>query len=199
MSLSRHQFINGKDYERVGRKSFRLLKAVSIGPICAATKLHKDKSCRWRAGKNNDQTGKPLYCQLNFTRGKGWTLVLPSRFHWNGISGPSWAKKLLHVGENNKKTLRASLVHDAIYQGIRAKAVPPRWTDKRRERARQWADKVMLKILKADGYPRMKIVAVKLALAVGGSSASKPPSARREKGSYDSPATEARDIFPDRE
>lgn len=190
MPIPSRQLINKQDYVRTG-KNYRLLGALSIGPLPAPTKLHKNQSCVWRAGHSQ--------CRLFFQQGKGWTLELPAGYIWDGSSAPGWVKKLFRIGRNSRQTLRGFLFHDAMYEGMRRQKIPPDWTDDRRSRARKWADKTMRAILRVDGYPRLKAKAVYLGVRVRGSSSSKPPHLRRKSKKnedHDSPATEGRDIFP---
>ncbi len=102
---------------------------------------------------------------------------LPSRYNWDGSSAPWLVRKILRIGRNTEKTLRATLHHDAMYEGLRAKAVPPEppeWTDRRRSQARKWADRAMHRILVNDGYSKWKGKTVYFFVRWLGSSASKP-------------------------
>ena len=61
-------------------------------------------------------------------------LTIKEKYAWDGPSGPT---------VDTKNTLRASLVHDALYQAIKLKMLPTSF--------RKQADKEFLRILKQDG------------------------------------------------
>ena len=86
-------------------------------------------------------------------------------------------KKILRIARNSEKTLRATLHHDGIYEGMRAQAIPPSppgWTDKRRSLTRKWADQSMRQIMRDDGYSWWQAMVAYLFVRWRGSSASKP-------------------------
>lgn len=170
--------VEGEDYERVGDE-FRLLAQATIdSPVPAPSALPSiEATCSWEAEQKHDQTGKPLFCRLECPPAEGWTLRLPRRYNWDGSSAPWLVRKILRIGRNTQKTLRATLHHDAMYEGLRAKAIPPEppeWTDTRRSQARKWADQAMHTILVADGYSGWKAKTVYFFVRWRGSSSSKP-------------------------
>ena len=65
---------------------------------------------------------------------KHGTLAINKGYSWDGPSGPTI---------DTEDSLRASLVHDALYQLIREGRLPLK--------ARRWADKEFRRILKEDG------------------------------------------------
>ena len=73
---------------------------------------------------------------LMLTREKLWIF---KGYRWDGPSGPAI---------DTENAMRASLVHDALYQLIRLGHIPPE--------TRKTADQLFLKILKEDGvsFPR---------------------------------------------
>ena len=174
---SSSQLVEGEDYERADGE-FRLLKERTLGcPVPVPNELRlREGTCSWEAEEKRDKTGEPLTCRLEYSSTKGWTLRLPCRYNWDGSSAPWLVRKILRIGRNSKKTLRATLHHDGMYEGMRARAIPPdpaEWTDERRKSARKWADQAMRHILKHDGYSRWKAALVYAFVRWRGSSSSK--------------------------
>ena len=64
------------------------------------------------------------------------TLIACCDYSWDGPSGPTI---------DTRNSLRASLVHDVLYQAMREKGIKFSYS------SRKWADKIFLKILKEDG------------------------------------------------
>jgi hypothetical protein len=64
--------------------------------------------------------------------------ILPG-FEWDGPSGPTLA---------TESTLRASLVHDALYRMMRERVIP--------RRCRAEADRQLRVLMIADGAPRLR-------------------------------------------
>lgn len=171
------QLVEGRDYEPVGGE-FRLLRAMTLDcPVPVPTELLPNEgACAWESEQKHDQTGEPLFCRLECSPPEGWALHLPHRYNWDGSSAPWFVRKILRIGRNTKKTLRATLHHDAMYEGLRAKAIPPEppgWTDRRRSQARKWADEAMHKILVDSGYSRWKAKTAYVFVRWRGSSSSK--------------------------
>ena len=131
-------------------------------PLMARTYPHGDCKCPLCAGKyffwgsknyietsNNDERPYRLvtpYCFMfrrelsttpnNYNR---FTLIkdrilIPQCFTWDGAT---WAFR------RTLNTFRASLIHDALYEGMRARLLP--------QNARGWADDELYYMLKADG------------------------------------------------
>ena len=177
------QLVEGKDYERA-EGEFRLLRKRTLdSPVPVPAELLPGEEARsWKAEQKHDQTDQPLICRLESSSTEGWTLHLPCRYNWDGSSAPWLVKKILRIARNSEKTLRATLHHDGIYEGMRARAIPPsppEWTDKRRSLTRKWADQSMRQILRDDGYSRWKAMVAYLFVRWRGSSASKPNGAPR--------------------
>lgn len=84
-------------------------------------------------------------------------LMIHSKYMWDGASGPAI---------DTKSFMRASLVHDALYQLLRKKALPPEM--------RKAADKVMYDICREDGMSWMRAQWVYRAVRWGGENAAKP-------------------------
>ncbi len=171
------QLVEGEDYERADGE-FRLLKKKTIdAPVPIPRELvPSEGTCSWEAEQKHDQTGQTLFCRLECSPTEGWTLYLPCRYNWDGSSAPWAVRKILRIGRNNKKTLRATLHHDGMYEGMRARAIPPdppEWTDERRSLTREWADQAMRQILRDDGYSRLKAMVIYGILRLFGSSSSK--------------------------
>ena len=182
---SRHHLRKNVDWKK-SKGKFVLLREVSIGPLHLSQDLHKGRSCAWTAGG--------LQCQLQAVPG-GWTMVLPQGYKWGGSSAPFFAR-MVNIGGNNKGTRRAFLFHDAAYQGMRRRAIPPGWTNRRRKLARKWADQVMNQILKADGHGRRRTKLVYRFVRWFGAPYSKQKTKRRPRQDH-SPAMEGRDRFPE--
>ena len=173
--MKKHQLIQRKDYEKLAKRDFRLVKDITIPcPHPVPRKLQVDKTITWRAEQDNDLTEEPLHCHLRCSKKNGWELRLPARYHWDGSSAPAVVKDILRVARTNKRTIRAFLHHDAIYEGMRAKVIPHRWSDERRSCARKWADRSMRRILKADDYSKWKRWATYRGVRIYSSDASKP-------------------------
>ena len=168
----------GNDYEKIRNGNFRLLTPISIrSPVFVpfAIQPREDGRYGWR-GERAGKKGQALQCCLE-CEGRVWTLHLPAEYHWDGASAPWFVRELFDVAENNEHTLRATLHHDAMYEGMRAQAVPPtrrRWSPKRRSKTRKWADQSMLEILKVDGYPQHKAERMHLGVRKLAAGASKP-------------------------
>lgn len=171
------QLVEGRDYEPVGGE-FRLLRAMTLDcPVPVPTELLPNEGARvWEAEQKHDRTAEPLFCRIECSPPEGWALHLPHRYNWDGSSAPWFVRKILRIGRNTKKTLRATLHHDAMYEGLRAKAIPPEppgWTDRRRSQARKWADEAMHEILVDSGYSRWKAKTAYFFVRWRGSSSSK--------------------------
>ena len=137
----------------------------------------REGTCSWEAEEKHDKTGEPLTCRLEYSSIKGWTLHLPCRYNWDGSSAPWAVRKILRIGRNTKRTLRATLHHDGIYEGMRARAIPPsppESTDEGRRSTRKWADQAMRQILREDHYSKWKTIVVYRIVRFFGSSSSKP-------------------------
>ena len=168
----------GEDYEKTSNGHFRLLKELSIrSPVFVPFGIQPREDGRYGWHAEEEGTNKQaLQCCLE-CEGRVWTLHLPAGYHWDGASAPWLVRKLFDVAENNESTLRATLHHDAMYEGMRAQAVPPtrrRWSPKRRSKTRKWADRSMLEILKVDGYPEAKAEKMHLGVRRFAAGASKP-------------------------
>ena len=70
---------------------------------------------------------------------KDGLLIIDQGYAWDGPSGPTL---------DTKDWMRASLVHDALYQLIREGVIP--------ESRRKKADKIMKTIMLEDGMPRLR-------------------------------------------
>ena len=166
------------DYEETSDGNFRLLRRLSIrSPVFVPFGIQPREDGRygWQA-EEAGENGQALQCCLE-CEGRVWTLHLPAEYQWDGASAPWLVGELFDVAEDNEHTLRATLHHDAMYEGMRAQAVPPtrrRWSPKRRSKTRRWADKSMLEILKVDGYPEAKAAKMHFGVRKFAAGASKP-------------------------
>lgn len=86
----------------------------------------------------------------------GNKLRIARGYAWDGASGPTW---------DTKSSMRASLVHDALYQLIRENKIPMR--DRRK------ADSELVKVAVADGMWKWRAKAWSKALKHFGKSAAK--------------------------
>lgn len=87
---------------------------------------------------------KTEYISLD-TEGK---LTIKSGYAWDGPSGPTW---------DSKKSMRGSLVHDALYQLMREELLSPHFRDK--------ADRELYRICVEDGMWKLRAWAWYLAVS----------------------------------
>jgi len=91
------------------------------------------------------------------------TLTIKAGYAWDGPSGPV---------VDTKENMRASLVHDALYQLMRQKKLSVKaYKDK--------ADKIFKNICIADGIPKKIALAYYLGLKLGGKPATDPKNKKK--------------------
>ena len=93
----------------------------------------------------------------NFIGLNNGILTIESDYAWDGPSGPTI---------DTKTFMRGSLVHDALYQLVRAKELP--------ESFRKEADRVLRDICREDGMGRLRAWYVYTCVRFGGSGGIKP-------------------------
>ncbi|MFA7287337.1 MAG: DUF1353 domain-containing protein [Melioribacteraceae bacterium] len=75
-----------------------------------------------------------LNYEADFLKISGAMLIIEAGYAWDGPSGPTW---------DSKSSMRASLIHDALYQLMRIGILP--------EKCREQADDVLYDICIEDG------------------------------------------------
>ena len=134
----------GTDYKRLCLGKYVLLKpqVIQLPGRIPSWCLPASVRLTWdEAGVN------PHRCTLMYTAGT-WKLCLSRGYEWDGSSAPRFVRKFFRLARNTKKTLRATLYHDALYEGMRCSALCPCF--------RRYADDLMWQVLKEDRYPRWK-------------------------------------------
>lgn len=91
-------------------------------------------------------------------------LEISKGYAWDGPSGPTF---------DTLNFMRGSLVHDALYQLIRIKKIPPRY--------KEYADLLLKKICLEDGMSDFRANYVYLAVKLFGGSSAKPGSEKPDK------------------
>ncbi len=84
-------------------------------------------------------------------------LVIKKRYSWDGPSG---------LAIDTKNFMQGSLVHDALYQLMRAGAIA--------QHQRKRADEILREICIADGMSRIRAWSVYNAVRIGGASSARP-------------------------